>query len=204
MRTAILYDSEFLSVDGAMRRFWCGPFDPEPTVVQIGAVRLGLDGDFPLLETFQAYVSPKDREGKPVPIDPFLSELTGITQAQVDAEGQPLVEALTALDAFSQGAPFWSWGRDDHFMVAISCFVEGIPPVIPATRFGNATRLFLQAGMPYEAIQKTSSSGLAAYFGLNTDGLSAHDALSDARSMALAVQHLLRRGDLPAEALLLG
>lgn len=34
-------------VEGAQRRFWCAAHDPDPVIAQIGAVTLGLEGDFP-------------------------------------------------------------------------------------------------------------------------------------------------------------
>ena len=64
MRFAVLYDCEYLTMEGAQRRYWAGPLDPDPIVVQIGAVRLGLEGDFPILETEKIYVTPIDRFGR--------------------------------------------------------------------------------------------------------------------------------------------
>ena len=194
MQTAILFDCEFLSIEGAMRRMWCGPYDPVPQVVQIGAVRLGLEGDFPLLGQHSSFVLPVDRWGDAVPVDPFLTELTGVTQAQVSARGVPLAQALGDLADFAGPARLWSWGGDERQLVAIGCYEQGVAPPLPATRFGNACRAFVDAGMPVADIQRTSSSGLAAYFGLKSDGLRAHDALGDATSLALAAQHLLRSG----------
>lgn len=201
MQTAILFDCEFLAIEGSQRRFWCGPYDPVPQVVQIGAVRLALERDFALLGTYSAFVRPVDRRGQEVPVDPFLTELTGVTQAQVSG-GVGLARALADLEAFAGGAMLWSWGGDERHLVAISCYEQGIAPPIPATRFGNACGLMLAAGMPYADIQRTSSSGLAAYHGCAVEGLRAHDALADATSLALAVQCRLRAGDLGPGALI--
>jgi hypothetical protein len=49
-------------------------------------------------------------------------------------------------------------------MVAISCYVEGILPIIPAQRFDNAVRL-LRTAAP-EDLAKTPSNKLADYFGI--------------------------------------
>lgn len=48
MKKAIIFDCEFLCLEGSQRRFWCAAHDPDPVIAQIGAVRLGLEGDFPL------------------------------------------------------------------------------------------------------------------------------------------------------------
>lgn len=196
--TAVVFDCEFLTAEGAPRRFWCGPRDPDPVIAQIGAVRLGLDGGFPVLGTLKVHVRPVDRNGRDCDLDPLFVRLTGITPERIREEGRPLGEALTELDRFSAGADLWSWGKDEFNMVAISCYVAGIAPVIPATRFGNAARLLVAAGLPEEEIHGLRSNTLAAHFGLDL-GLTAHDGLDDALSVAHALRHLLIEGRLSAD-----
>lgn len=199
MKTAIVFDCEFLCVQGSQGRFWCGAHDPDPVIAQIGAVKLGLEGDFPLLDTYRAYVRPIDRFGNGYAIDPFFTKLTGITEETIQAEGVPLQEALAGIDSFSGGARFWSWGKDELNMVAISCYVAGIEPLIPAHRFDNAVKLVIAAGMPIEDVGKTPSNRLAAYYGVEHPPLRGHDALDDARSVTYALQHLLKTGKLQPE-----
>ncbi|WP_339760632.1 exonuclease [uncultured Hoeflea sp.] len=196
MKTAIIFDCEFLAIEGSPQRFWCGPFDPDPVIAQIGAVRLGLEDDFPLIDSLSLLVKPLDRHGQTYEIDPFFTELTGITGQQIKEGGLDLADALGQLDRFSQGSKFFSWGKDEFNMVAISSYVTGIAPPIPATRFGNACTLLLSAGMPYEAIRTTRSNSLPAYFGITHPPLKAHDATDDARAVAYTLQHLLRLGRL--------
>jgi DNA polymerase III epsilon subunit-like protein len=155
-----------------------------------------LEGDFPLLGTYRAYVQPIDRYGNRYAIDPFFTKLTGITEENIQAEGIPLQDALARLDNFSGGARFWSWGKDELNMLAISCYIAGIQPSIPARRFDNAVRLVIAAGMPIEDIGKTRSNTLADYYGVEHPPLQGHDALGDALSVAYALQHLLRIGKL--------
>ncbi|MCE3519180.1 hypothetical protein LXJ58_31015, partial [Escherichia coli] len=76
-------------------------------------------------------------------LDPFFTKLTGITDETMEAEGVPLQDALAGVDRFSNGARFWSWGKDELNMVAISCYVAGIQPPIPAGRFDNAVKLLI-------------------------------------------------------------
>jgi DNA polymerase III epsilon subunit-like protein len=196
MKMAIVFDCEFLCVQGSQSRFWCGAHDPDPVIAQIGAVKLGLENDFPLLDTYRAYVHPIDRYGKRYAIDPFFTQLTGITEEDVWAEGLPLQQALAGIDRFSEGARFWSWGKDELNMVAISCYVAGVQPSIPANRFDNAVKLVIAAGMPIEDIAKTSSNKLADYYCVEHPPLQGHDALDDALSVAYALQHLLKIGKL--------
>lgn len=199
MKKAIIFDCEFLCLEGSQRRFWCAAHDPDPVIAQIGAVKLGLEGGFPLLETYKVLVSPVDRHGRRYAIDPFFTRLTGITQEIIEAEGVPLQDALSSFDSFSEGAQCWSWGKDELNMMAISTYVAGIQPPMPAGRFDNAVRLLLAAGMPVEDLAKTSSNSLADYYGVEHPPLQGHDALDDALSVSYALQHLLRSGKLKPE-----
>lgn len=199
METAIIFDCEYLVIEGAPRRFWCGPFDPDPVIAQIGAAKLGLGGDFPILDTRRLFVRPTDRHGRPYPIDPFFTELTGITEETIATDGLLLKDALDELDRFADGARFWSWGKDELNMMAISCYVSNIDPVIPANRFDNACKLLLKAGMPYDDIKNTRSGNLADYHAIEHPPLKGHDALDDALSVSYVLQHLLNAGRLSPE-----
>lgn len=75
-------------------------------------------------------------------------------------------------------------------MVAISCYITGVQPPIPAQRFDNAVKLVIAAGMPIEDIAKTPSNKLADYYCVEHPPLQGHDALDDALSVAYALQHL--------------
>ena len=198
MHHALIFDCEFLTAEGSPSRFWCGPYDPDPVVAQIGAVKIGLEADFPVLETLRLYVTPRDRRGNRLALDPFFTKLTGITEDHLQSEGVPLVQALDRTKKFSDGSKLWSWGKAEFNMIAISCYVEGITPPIAATQFGNACDLLLKAGMPYEDMRKTPSNRLAEYYQLEHPPLRGHDALDDALSVAYVIQHLLVEGALQA------
>ncbi|MBK0024527.1 exonuclease domain-containing protein [Ochrobactrum sp. S46] len=200
MDTAIIFDCEFLCIQGSQSRFWCAAIDPDPVIAQIGAVKIGIEDDFPILETFKVYVKPYDRHGNRYAIDPYFTDLTGITEERISQEGKSLRIALDELRQFSDNATFWSWGKDELNMLAISCYVEGIHPPIPAQRFDNAVKLLLAAGMPVEDLARTPSNRLADYYGVQHPVLQGHDALDDARSVAYTLQYLLRTGKLHPSA----
>ncbi|MGG6896129.1 3'-5' exonuclease [Rhizobium sp. BR 315] len=200
MKTAIVFDCEFLCLEGSQRRFWCAAHDPDPVIAQIGAVKLGLEDDYPLLDMHKAYVRPIDRFGNRYQLDTYFTELTGVTEADIENHGITLEKALHEVDRFSEGATLWSWGKDELNMVAISCYVAGVPPVIPAHRFDNAVKLLLAAGMPIEDLARTPSNKLADYYGVDHPPFKAHDAPDDALSIAYTLQHLLRNGSLSPEA----
>lgn len=196
MKHAMIFDCEFLTAEGAPSRFWCGPFDPDPFVVQIGVVKIGLDTHFPLLDTLRIHVIPRNRHRERVLLDPLFIRLTGITEDTLDAEGVSLSNGLDQVRDFTSGAKLWSWGKDELNMIATSCYVEGVQSPIPATQFGNACQLLLKAGMPYDDIKRTRSNTLADYYQLKHPPLRGHDALDDALSVAYVIQHLLKIGSL--------
>ena len=205
MPTAVIYDCEFLTNAEAPRRFWCGPMDPDPTVVQIGAVRFALEDGFAFGEelapdaTFEIVVRPRDRTGVPATLDPHFTWLTGITPERVEKEGVLLEDALNKFEAFAGADTCWSWGKDEINMLAISCWVEGIAPPIRPERFGNAAGLLLKTDLDPEAVGRMRSNTICETLGIETPPLPAHDALGDAKSVAYALRHLLREGRLRAE-----
>ncbi len=200
MKTAIIFDCEFPCREDSQRRFWCGAHDPDPVIAQIGAVQLALEGDFSLLGSYKAYVRPIDRFGRKYSLDPFFTRLTGITETNIEEQGVSLEDALANFESFSGGAPCWSWGKDELNMVAISCYIAGIQPPIPANRFDNAVKLLAAAGMPMEDLVKTPSNKLADYYQVEHPPLHGHDALDDALSLAYTLQHLMKAGILRSEA----
>lgn len=191
MQTAIVFDCEFLATEDAQRRYWCGPYDPDPIIVQTGAVKISLDGDFKILDTLKTYITPVNRLGTKYVLDPFFTKLTGITPENIDNEGVSLLEANEKLRDFAGEAKLWSWGKDELNLMAISCYIAGIEPCLPAHRFDNACRLLLASGMSYENLLQTRSSALADYFELEHPPLRGHDALDDALSISYVIQHLL-------------
>lgn len=199
MTHVTIFDCEYLTAEGAMKSNWCGPHNPDPCVVQIGAVKLSLEPEFKVLETQNLLIKTVDRLGNKTELDPYFVNLTGIDDRQIENKGTPLREALEAFDAFSDGSSFWSWGKDELNLLAVSCYIAGIEPMIPAHRFGNAMELMLKAGLPRQDVLSTASGQLADYFKLTGLPRRHHDAVDDAMSIALSLQHLLKDGRLAPE-----
>lgn len=191
MSHVVVFDCEFLTADGAPQRFWCGPSDPDPTVVQIGAARMDLAAPYQVTERFSVLVRPHDRHGAAVVPDPVFVALTGLAADRIAAEGCDLARAMAAFEAFCGTAMVWSWGKDELNLMAISTYVAGIPANMPARRFGNACRLLVQAGVPLAEVQALRSHTLCAHFGLPAPPGKPHDALHDALSVARVLAYLL-------------
>ncbi|MCB1334136.1 MAG: exonuclease [Roseivivax sp.] len=201
MAAAVIFDCEYLTTQDAATRFWNGPYDPDPLLAKLGMARLGLEGDYPVLETLSLLVLPVDRHGTRVPLDPFFTRLTGIDEAALDRDGVLLAEAMARMAAFIGGDTAWSWGKDELNTIAVSCFVAGLSCPVPARQFANATHLLLKSGMPYDTVKTMRSNRLAQHYGLDDSALRSHDALDDALSVTYVLQHLLRDGALAAQDL---
>ena len=200
-RTTIIYDCEFATAPGAPQRFWCGPEDPDPIVFQIGAVRLSLEPPFDDLGRFEVLVRPRERTGGVMELHPLNTTLTGVTSERLEAEGVDLAGALDKFAEFAGDDILWAWGKDEFNMMAISCYVAGIAPPIPATRFGNAPKLFQLAGEPLEVIHSLRSNTMLDHFGLSLPDARGHDALGDARMVTEVLRHMLQAGRLSPSAL---
>ena len=196
MPAAVIFDCEYLAVEGSQSRFWSGPQDPDPVVIQIGAARIELDGDFAISAVFSELIQPVDRHGKVYGLDPYISKLTGIEPSVLEDRGLPLSLVLEKLSAFAAGCQLWSWGKDEFLLLALGCYVQSIQPCIPSRRFGNLKSILAKAGMPQDQIGKIQSGQLASHYGMAPINLRAHDGLSDALSLANAVRHLLNTGAL--------
>ncbi|MEO1734164.1 MAG: exonuclease [Pseudomonadota bacterium] len=199
--TAIIYDCEFATAPGAPQRFWCGPLDPDPVVFQIGAVRMSLEPPFAAIDRFEVLIRPIGRTGAPVDLHPLNAKLTGVTPDRLTHEGTSLADALQRLNTFAGNDRLWAWGKDEFNMVAISCYVAGISPIIPADRFGNAPALFHAAGVSLDIIHGLRSNTMLDHFGLSLPDARGHDALGDARMVAEALRHLMQEGRLDPKLL---
>ncbi len=81
-------------------------------------------------------------------------------------------------------------------MVAISCYVAGIAPSIPAYRFDNAVKLLIAAGMPIEDLARTPSNKLADYYGVEHPPCRGMTHWMTPLSVSYTLQYLLRTGKL--------
>ncbi len=201
MVSVTVYDCEFLTAPGAPQRFWCGPADPDPLTLQIGAVRLSLEDPFALSEPQGWLVDPVDRDGRRQPLDPLVTRLTGLDDAMIAQEALPIDAAMRHLDRFSGGGLLYAWGKDELSSLAVSLFVRDLPSPIAAVRFRSAVPLLVAAGEPRDIVETLRSHTICAHFGLPDAGR-AHDACGDALSVATVLQKLLVDGRLKPDRLL--
>ena len=177
----VVFDLEYTSWPGSMQNKWSAPGEHRE-VVQIGAVRLSVPG---LTEqsTFNQLVAP---QRNPI-LSEYFERLTGITNEQIAENGIAFDTALQSFLTFCGGATMASYG-DDRAVLMENTELLGLPVQRPLPPFLNLAPWFAELGVDTTSV---SSSGLPAHFGLNSSE-KRHDALGDARAIAMALRHLAR------------
>jgi len=190
----ILFDFEYTAWEGSKARNWSEPWEHRE-IIQVAAVRIAVNESVTEHESFECLVKPKQN---PV-LSPYIVQLTGIQQIEIDLCGLYFPQAFSSFFAFChQGKiPLFCYGDDPSVLLenfalnAIEC------PAFPAG-VHDIRLVFEQAGIdtrPY------TSGTIHRAVGVDFPH-AAHNALNDVRSLAVTIQHLMQLGkiDLSGEA----
>jgi len=187
----IVVDTEYTCWKDSLLTGWADSSRPRE-IVQIAAIRL--DDDLREVEAMQVFARPSINPG----LSQFFTELTGITQERIDAEGVPFVDALDRFLAFAGMEPIVCMNSDGAVMAECAARA-GIQIDLP--RF-HRLRPFLEAcGIDVGGL---SSGDLHMLTPTPLEGR-AHDALHDVRSMATWLANARHEGlyhgpwELPSE-----
>lgn len=177
-----VFDMEWTTWEGAQARGWSGPGE-FMEVVQIGAIRLEpTSGGLTETAALSVLIRPRIN---PVLSDYFI-DLTGITQAELDAHGMPFAQGLDRFARFvGEKGEIWSNGGDETIL-AENCRLENLTLALGAERFRDGHPLLIAStGLPSAQLV---SADLPALMGTQApaDGRR-HDALDDARALAGAL-----------------
>lgn len=183
MPSAVVFDLEYTAWPGSLEHRWLRPGEHRE-VVQIGAVQVDAD-NFAETAAFGRLVKPRLNPY----LSPYFEQLTGITNDALAAEGIDFVQAYDAFIAFAQGAPLISFGRDD-LVLGDNLRLYGIKDAPPLPLHINIAPWLRAHGIDTRGSHACDVARLAgtAYAGRR------HDALDDARSVALGVAALVARG----------
>lgn len=180
--SAIVYDLEYTTWDGAMARQWSGPGEYRE-IVQIGAVRL--DDQWQEADAMEVLVRPR--------LNPMLSDyfiaLTGIGQTELDRCGMDFATALERMASFAGTDTLLYANGNDAEVVRENCRLLAVPEAIAPNRFRNVRALIGSMAGKGEI----DSCDLAAAFGLKQEGRG-HTGLADARAIAAALRLARQRG----------
>jgi inhibitor of KinA sporulation pathway (predicted exonuclease) len=189
----VLYDLEFTAWPGSRQSNWAAPGEHRE-IVQIGAVRVAPGRFCTEIGCFERIVKPR--------INPILSsyfiDLTRLTQERVDREGEPFEQALEDFREFA-GAPstlLAAFG-DDAAVLDENCTLNRCAPLFLPAQMVDI-RPFILRALGLEG-QSVSSGELPQRLGYPPAG-PAHDALADARALAIALRHIKSKARAGGEA----
>lgn len=179
---AVVFDLEFTAWPGSMASRWTR--DGEyAEVVQIGAVKLDAQ-TLRLTDELDCLVRPRVN---PV-LSRYLTDLTGITNAMIEAKAVDFITAYRAFLDFVGPSPIWAFGRDDLVLADnLKLYAWTGLPVPPYT---NAIPWFAKHGVD---LRGKHACDVAEAAGAVFEGRK-HDALSDARGIAAGVRAVVARG----------
>ena len=119
-------------------------------------------------------------------ISPFCSTLTGITPNEGGA-APPLAQVIRSVRKQFGQRDWCAWGRDDE-LIRESCDRAGAEFPFPGLFHDLAAQVRLLLGLTY----RPGLDEALARFGLDFEG-QPHDALADARNLALLFMEVARR-----------
>ena len=183
MRFVILFDLEFTAWQGSMEHRWLRPGEFRE-VVQIGAVKVDA-ASLEELDSVDILVKPRLN---PV-LSSYFEELTGVTNERLAASGVDFAEGYRAFIRFADGAPLAAFGRDDLVLIDnLKLYGLKGEPHLPS--YINIVPWLVRAGVDPRGLH---ACDIAEASGATFEGRR-HDALDDARSIALGIKTLVARG----------
>jgi inhibitor of KinA sporulation pathway (predicted exonuclease) len=182
MSAAIVFDLEFTAWSGSLESRWLRPGEFKE-VVQIGAIKVDAES-WDEIAPFDALVRPRINPT----ITAYLETLTGITNAAIAARGTDFLPAYQSFVAFADGAPIIAFGRDDLVLTS-NLRLYGIAYATPLPRYVNIAPWLAANGVDPRGLHACDIAGAT---GAKFEGRR-HDALDDARSVALGIKTLVAR-----------
>ena len=178
-----VFDLEFTAWECSMASHWLRPGEFKE-VVQIGAVKLDA-ASFQITASFDVLVRPRiNRE-----LSPYFENLTGITNHQLGESGIDFPQALIRFLAFAAGGPICAFGHDE-WVLEDNIRLYGLKGLPPLPRFHDLRRWFAARQVDPRGLH---SCDIGPRLGVPFTGR-AHNALDDARSVALAMEAMVARG----------
>jgi len=182
----LVYDTEFTSWKGFRENGFREP-GRYPEIIQFGAVKLDMSDGLRETAAFECFVRPRENPE----LSDYIVDLTGITQAVIDEHGRSFEAAFEDFQRFTGGdcRAYFSYG-EDHWIVSLNCGLNDVvaPEWLKDER--NLRDILAERGL---VDPRLASSDLPAAFGLDAD-FKQHDALGDARAIAMTLRHLLQEG----------
>ena len=178
-----VFDLEFTAWEGSLASRWLRPGE-YTELVQIGAVKLDA-ASLEITDTLSLLVRPRiNRE-----ISPYLEKLTGISNARLEKDGVDFAQGYARFLEFAGAGPIFAFGRDDLiFESNLRLYGMYEAPALPP--YFNIIPWLIDQGIDPRGMHACDVGPRA---GVKFEGQS-HDALDDARSVAMGVAALIKKG----------
>ena len=176
-----ILDLEWTAWEGSVERGWSGP-DEEIEIVQFGMAVYADTAAIEEVDSLEVLVRPQINPD----LSDYFTQLTGITQEDVDREG------IAFPDALGRGSDFLGNSIDtihcfgsDGNVLHINCDLMGIAPPFPLDLFNSVRKDVAEfLGLAEHGV---ASSDLPELMGFDVPG-QAHTALADVRCIAEALR----------------
>lgn len=203
----ILADFEILSDSYSFKNGWNDVHGVDPSVIQIGAMKVRLNEAFDQEDTFDVLIRPTDIYGHPVALTRHIQDLTGISQEDMNQQGMALSDACEAFAQFIQDNPIFTYSRTfDYTKLTMSMVHQKLyDRLFPVTQFRDIRPLFIKGGVPEERIPQNqsgntpdgpivNSGSLLTFFDIEPPhSHMEHNALHDVLSMHAVLQNLIKQ-----------
>ena len=182
-KTAVILDTEFTTWKGAMQNNW-GEDWQHREIVQFGAIKIDVE-TFEILGRFDKLVKPAIN----TELSNFFEELTGITNADVQANGRDFAAVYQDFIDFADGDTVYCYGWDGK-VIAENCTLIDRPAWRNDLEINSLHDYFEGHGVD---TSKINSGRLARYFEIPLEVFE-HNALDDVYSIHAALKHLHEKG----------
>lgn len=182
----IVFDTEYTTWAGAKERAWSGPNEYRE-LVQIAAQQVDLDQQR-VLDVYSAFVLPRINST----LSSFFTELTHITQEQVNTAGRDFAEVYPEFMAWCGTLPIFSYGSSkatDGDILKENIDLYTLELTFDAAQHHNLRPLFAAAGVD---VSRYTSGQLYQAFDLQLTG-HVHNAMHDVDSLVQSLFALQNR-----------
>jgi inhibitor of KinA sporulation pathway (predicted exonuclease) len=183
MRQAVVFDLEFTAWEGSMAHRWLRPGEFKE-VVQIGAVKVDAE-TLEVIACFDTLVRPRINAC----LSPYLERLTGISNAEVEAQGRDFADAYRDFLVFTGGAVASAFGRDE-LVFEENLRLYGIAAPVGTPEFRDSRPWFRANGFDTRGVH---SCDVGPRLGIPLTGHK-HNALADSLSVQAGMKVLTLRG----------
>ena len=187
----VIYDTEYTAWEGSLERNWSGPNEYRE-LLQFGAVAVSMEnGNLEANDRLLIHCKPTRNPE----LSPYIMNLTGISQLDIDTKGMPFAEFADRIWGFSDGGrlPMFSWGRTDDSVLQENYRLNGMAWPDFTGGFHDVRKVFISHGVDATAFY---SGEISRHFGIAPEGR-IHDAMHDALSIFEALRALFQDNPMP-------